>query len=102
MAATTPASLGARIGVDDDGADPDAWLVGTRDPSCALAPRRHAAHKGSFGDVAVVGGAAGMEGAAWLAARAAHAAGAGRVYVDLVRSGAAPSSHDAFDPTRPS
>ncbi|HET7792269.1 MAG TPA: NAD(P)H-hydrate dehydratase [Rhizobacter sp.] len=46
--------------------------------------RRHAQHKGSFGDVAVVGGAAGMTGAAWLAARAAHAAGAGRVYVNLL------------------
>jgi hydroxyethylthiazole kinase-like uncharacterized protein yjeF len=43
--------------------------------------RRHADHKGRFGDVAVVGGAAGMAGAALLAARAALAAGAGRVYV---------------------
>src|SRR6185369_16672753 len=55
-----------------------------RDPSGTVARRRHAAHKGSFGDVAVVGGAVGMEGAAWLAARSAHAAGAGRVFVDLV------------------
>ena len=85
----------ARLGVDRPTAAPDAWLVGTRDPSCALAPRRHASHKGSFGDVAVVGGAPGMAGAALLAARAAHAAGAGRVFVDLVGSGAAPTSHDA-------
>ena len=41
--------------------------------------RRHAQHKGSFGDVWVLGGASGMAGAALLAARAAAAAGAGRV-----------------------
>jgi ADP-dependent NAD(P)H-hydrate dehydratase / NAD(P)H-hydrate epimerase len=43
--------------------------------------REHAGHKGRYGDVIVVGGAPGMAGAAWLAARAALAAGAGRVYV---------------------
>jgi hydroxyethylthiazole kinase-like uncharacterized protein yjeF len=46
--------------------------------------RLHASHKGSYGDVAVVGGAAGMTGAAWLAGSAALAAGAGRVYVSLL------------------
>ena len=46
-----------------------------------LAPRPHATHKGSFGDLLVVGGAPGMAGAARLAARAALAAGAGRVYL---------------------
>jgi hydroxyethylthiazole kinase-like uncharacterized protein yjeF len=46
--------------------------------------RRHASHKGRYGDVAVVGGAPGMTGAAWLAASAALAAGAGRVYVSLL------------------
>jgi len=74
----------ATLDVDFDVAAsaPNAWLVGTQVQ--APMPRRHAAHKGSFGDVAIVGGAVGMEGAAWLAARAAHAAGAGRVFVDLV------------------
>ncbi|MBT2321186.1 NAD(P)H-hydrate dehydratase [Variovorax paradoxus] len=43
--------------------------------------RRHASHKGSYGDVAVIGGAPGMAGAALLAASAALNAGAGRVYV---------------------
>ncbi|RYY81479.1 MAG: NAD(P)H-hydrate epimerase, partial [Comamonadaceae bacterium] len=33
--------------------------------------RLHASHKGSYGDVAVIGGAPGMAGAAWLAAAAA-------------------------------
>jgi hydroxyethylthiazole kinase-like uncharacterized protein yjeF len=91
----------APLDVADDGVEPDAWLVGVRDPSCVLAPRRQASHKGSFGDVAVVGGAPGMAGAAWLAARAAHAAGAGRVYVDFVGDDGAPVPHDRFDPTRP-
>lgn len=44
-------------------------------------PRAHNTHKGTFGDVAVVGGAPGMQGAALLAARAALHSGAGRVYL---------------------
>ncbi|WP_332814952.1 NAD(P)H-hydrate dehydratase [Ramlibacter sp.] len=43
--------------------------------------RPHASHKGSYGDVAVVGGAPGMGGAAVLAAHAALSAGAGRVFL---------------------
>ncbi len=67
----------------DTAADaPQAWLGGA-DAGAAPA-RRHAQHKGSFGDVAVVGGAPGMSGAALLAGRAALAAGAGRVYVELL------------------
>lgn len=46
-----------------------------------LRQRAHSSHKGSFGDVTVVGGAAGMAGAAVLAARAALYGGAGRVFV---------------------
>ncbi len=46
----------------------------------ALAHRRHSQHKGSFGDVAVLGGAPGMAGALVLAARAAACGGAGRVF----------------------
>lgn len=72
--------------------EPTAWLAGA--PTNAA--RRHATHKGDFGDVAVVGGAAGMVGAAWLAARAALAAGAGRVYVSLLD----PAS-PLYDPGRP-
>ncbi|MET1116349.1 MAG: NAD(P)H-hydrate dehydratase [Comamonas sp.] len=53
----------------------------------------HASHKGSFGDVAVVGGEGlaargmGMTGAAWLAALAALHGGAGRVMVALLDAG---------------
>jgi hydroxyethylthiazole kinase-like uncharacterized protein yjeF len=46
--------------------------------------RPHSSHKGSWGDVAVLGGAPGMRGAALLAARAALHAGAGRVFVALL------------------
>jgi hydroxyethylthiazole kinase-like uncharacterized protein yjeF len=41
-------------------------------------------HKGSFGNVAIVGGNTGMVGAALLAGRAALRLGAGRVYVDCI------------------
>jgi len=92
----------ARLGVGkgNSSAPPDAWLVGRADPSCSASARRHAQHKGSFGDVAVVGGAAGMSGAGWLAARAAHAAGAGRVFVDSLGDDGALSAA-ALDPLHP-
>ncbi|MFS2002337.1 NAD(P)H-hydrate dehydratase [Duganella sp. CT11-25] len=45
-----------------------------------LRARRHNSHKGSYGNVAVIGGARGMSGAPLLAARAALHSGAGRVY----------------------
>ncbi len=90
----------ARLEVAHDAASADAFLVGRADPSCAVAPRRHAQHKGSFGDVAIVGGATGMTGAAWLAARAAQAAGAGRVFVDLLVATATTDAL-AVDPRHP-
>lgn len=52
-----------------------------------LAPRHQGTHKGSYGDVAVVGGARGMLGAAVLAGRGALYAGAGRVFVATVDPG---------------
>lgn len=50
----------------------------------ALKPRAGNSHKGTYGSVGVIGGAAGMVGAALLAGRAALKTGAGRVYVGLV------------------
>ncbi len=49
--------------------------------------RPHASHKGSWGDVCIIGGAPGMTGAALLAATAALHGGAGRVFVGLLDSG---------------
>ena len=43
--------------------------------------RQHASHKGSYGDVCIVGGTTGMTGAALLAGRSALHGGAGRVFV---------------------
>ena len=80
------ATLSAHTGL------PTAWLAG---PASA-APRLHSSHKGSHGDVVVVGGAAGMVGAAWLAARAALAAGAGRVYCSPLDAAAS-----LLDPLQP-
>jgi len=77
---------------------PDAWLRGVGNAFDSPG-RRHASHKGTFGDVAVVGGADGMGGAAVLAARAAHAAGAGRVYVALLNGRRSVGSD--HDPMRP-
>jgi len=83
------------LAVDSSAAPPDARLSGGADALQPLPMRRHVQHKGSFGDVVVVGGAHGMLGAALLAARAAHAAGAGRVYLDLLDASLA---HDATRP----
>lgn len=58
-----------------------ASLTGSRAAGALLPPRRHLANKGSYGDVHVAGGAAGMVGASLLAAHAASLAGAGRVLV---------------------
>ncbi len=73
-----------RLGLDEPAQPASAWLSGRDDLRRALGVRTHASHKGSYGDVAVVGGAPGMTGAALLAARAALAAGAGRVLVHLL------------------
>jgi hydroxyethylthiazole kinase-like uncharacterized protein yjeF len=50
--------------------------------------RAYAAHKGSFGSLAVVGGDTGMCGAPILAARAALHTGAGKVHVAFIGTGA--------------
>ncbi len=86
------------LGVDTSADEPDAWLSASEAGRGALQPRRHTQHKGSFGDVAVVGGAPAMVGAALLAARAAHAAGAGRVFVELLGDAAAAIHVDSLRP----
>jgi hydroxyethylthiazole kinase-like uncharacterized protein yjeF len=78
------------VRVDGLGADAlhaeqaQACLNGSALFSACLAPRRRNSHKGSYGDVAVLGGAQGMAGAAVLAARAALYGGAGRVFAAML------------------
>ncbi|MDR1229393.1 MAG: NAD(P)H-hydrate dehydratase [Azoarcus sp.] len=64
--------------------------------AACLLPRPRNAHKGMYGDVCALGGAAGMTGAALLAARAALWLGAGRVYACLLDDGA-----PSVDPVHP-
>ncbi|MDM0044308.1 NAD(P)H-hydrate dehydratase [Variovorax dokdonensis] len=68
------------LGCSSDGEAPCARLAG--EPT--FRPRAHASHKGSFGDVAILGGDQGMTGAAVLAATAALHGGAGRVFLALL------------------
>nr|WP_315226946.1 NAD(P)H-hydrate dehydratase [uncultured Limnohabitans sp.] len=65
----------------ESASQPTAWLqAGT-----ALSiPRPHNTHKGSYGDVMVIGGATGMTGAAVLASTAALHGGAGRVLIGFL------------------
>lgn len=80
------------LGVPPGHEPPTAWLCGPPHQTRRL----HASHKGSYGDVAVVGGEGlaarglGMVGAAVLAARAALHSGAGRVLVAPLDDGALP------------
>jgi hydroxyethylthiazole kinase-like uncharacterized protein yjeF len=74
------------LGCGDTAEPPTARLSGA--PKAQA--RTHASHKGSYGDVAVIGGASGMAGAALLAGSAALHAGAGRVFVGLLDPSAAP------------
>lgn len=69
--------------------DGHGYLIGDEVISAALPPRRQNSHKGRYGDVAVIGGATGMVGAALLAGRAALKLGAGRVLVGLLGEGPA-------------
>jgi hydroxyethylthiazole kinase-like uncharacterized protein yjeF len=60
---------------------PDAWLqTGT----ATIKPRQQNSHKGTYGDVMVIGGAPGMTGAAVLASTAALHGGAGRVLIGFL------------------
>jgi hydroxyethylthiazole kinase-like uncharacterized protein yjeF len=74
---------------------PAAWLAGVDLFAAWLRPRRQNSHKGSFGDVAILGGAQGMSGAAILAARTAALCGAGRVFAGFL------AEPPAYDPPHP-
>ena len=84
----------AALGIEDRLAS----SAGLNDPqrfAAQLKARLHNSHKGSFGDVAIIGGAAGMTGAAVLAARGALFTGSGRVFVASVDPG---PEYDSLQP----
>lgn len=71
-------------------------LIDEADFGHVLEPRKHFCHKGTWGHLAVVGGAKGHVGAALLASRAALRLGAGRVTTELFAENA-----PAVDPVQP-
>jgi hydroxyethylthiazole kinase-like uncharacterized protein yjeF len=83
--------VAGEVWFDDLGVPPSAEWAAARLRGVPLAhSRMHASHKGTYGDVAVIGGAPGMAGAALLAASAALGFGAGRVFVGLLDPDIAP------------
>jgi hydroxyethylthiazole kinase-like uncharacterized protein yjeF len=85
------------VTVDDLGLQLDGFpgaLLAIDDFRAGLKPRALNSHKGSYGSLAVIGGAAGMTGAALLAARAGLKLGAGRVFLGTLQA-------LAFDPQQP-
>ena len=71
-----------RLGLDIR--EPNAWVAAPSLFSNLLKTRPRNFHKGMAGSLAVLGGAAGMTGAALLAGRAALKMGAGRIYLGLL------------------
>jgi len=63
---------------------PSGWVAGPELFKEILKPRPRNFHKGMAGSLGILGGAAGMTGAALLAGRAALKLGAGRVYVGFL------------------
>ncbi len=75
----------ADLSLDQPGTATDhGWVAGPELFSSILKPRPRNFHKGMAGSLAVIGGSAGMAGAALLAARAGLKLGAGRVYSGLL------------------
>ncbi len=64
--------------------EPEGMLLDADILDRAIRPRPRNFHKGQAGSVGVLGGAAGMVGAAVIAGRAALKCGAGRVYLGLL------------------
>jgi len=71
--------------------------ISTAQISALFEPRDPQGHKGSFGCVAILGGARGMTGAAILAGRAALKTGAGKVMVGLAQA-PMPTAYDSGSP----
>ncbi|MDR1646638.1 MAG: NAD(P)H-hydrate dehydratase [Zoogloeaceae bacterium] len=75
------ADLGVSLAAE---AEADGFLIAHPASAALFAPRRKNSHKGRFGTVGVLGGAAGMTGALLLAGRAALKLGAGRVLLGVL------------------
>ncbi len=71
-------------------------LLNEHDMAELIVQRRNNSHKGTYGNVGIIGGASGMVGAAVLAARAALHMGPGKVYAGLIAADAI--SFDAINP----
>jgi hydroxyethylthiazole kinase-like uncharacterized protein yjeF len=75
---------------------PSGMLLGAETLNGLLGRRLANSHKGTYGSVGIIGGAAGMSGAALLAGRAALRLGSGRVYVGVLDADAI-----GLDPAQP-
>ena len=71
-------------------------LIRVEDFAACLRPRLLNSHKGSFGAIGIIGGSAGMTGAAFLAGRAALHLGAGKVFLGFIDPDA-----PQYDPLQP-
>jgi ADP-dependent NAD(P)H-hydrate dehydratase / NAD(P)H-hydrate epimerase len=91
-----------KIFVDDLGVDlneSNGSLLTEHDMAELIVQRRNNSHKGIYGNVGIIGGAAGMVGAAVLAARAALHMGPGKVYAGLIVTNATDAmTYDAINP----
>jgi len=74
-------ALDVRLAADDGGGELLRWDALARVLPGVLGRRRRNVHKGTFGTLAIIGGAHGMMGAPILSARAALRTGAGKVWV---------------------
>ena len=81
------------LGIDATDLDPPVARLYAPTTPAGPGGVAHGAHKGSFGDTVVVGGAPGMAGALSLAAQAALGAGSGRT-IAVPLDPAAPLRHD--------
>jgi ADP-dependent NAD(P)H-hydrate dehydratase / NAD(P)H-hydrate epimerase len=82
--------------LDVDSSESNGGLLTEHDMAELIIPRRNNSHKGTYGNVGIIGGASGMVGAAVLAARAALHMGPGKVYAGLIATDA--MTFDAINP----
>lgn len=76
---------------------PTGQTISDKQIESIFEPRNPLGHKGTFGTAAILGGSAGMVGAAILAGRTALKAGAGKVLIGLTQS-SCPVSYDSANP----